>query len=207
MYNASKLATIKTHLKTKLISKEKLTMKSIMVTLIIIAGTITIHAQEFRLNAEKSTAKWTGYGELGGFKQEGSIDLKSGQLSVEEGRIQEGIIIYDAKSIDHENKELRKHLRARDFFFVKKYPEISFEITSIYKDKVFGKLSIRDITLEETFTFAKIEKEAILIFEGRARIDRTKYDIKYNSSSYFQDLGNYAIKNEFDLNFRLVFEK
>ncbi len=39
------------------------------------------------------------------------------------------------------------------------------------------------------------------------KLDRTKFDIKYNSSSYFQDLGNYAIKNDFDLEYELFFKK
>jgi len=42
--------------------------------------------------------------------------------------------------------------------------------------------------------------------KGKMTIDRTLYNIKYNSSSYFQDLGNYAIKNEFELKFELIFE-
>jgi polyisoprenoid-binding protein YceI len=116
-------------------------------------------------------------------------------------------VVFDAKSINHENKDLKKHLKARDFFHVKKHPEITFEITSTNKDKVFGTLSIRGVSLEEVFTFEMIQKEGFVIFAGEAKIDRTKYGIKYNSSAYFQDLGNYAIKNEFDLNFRLVFQK
>ena len=37
------------------------------------------------------------------------------------------------------------------------------------------------------------------------KIDRTKYDIKYGSASFFDDLKDRAIYDEFDLNVNLSF--
>ena len=54
----------------------------------------------------------------------------------------------------------------------------------------------------------KFQKQAEnLIVAGTIVLDRTKFDIKYNSSSYFQDLGNYAIKNDFDLDYEFLFRQ
>ena len=181
-------------------------MKKIIVFITIALFTTTMQGQTYELVPEESTAEWIGYGEIGSFKQVGTIQLKSGSIFLMEGKVQEGNIIFDAESIDHENKDLKKHLRAKDFFYVKTYPEIRFEITGTFLDKVIGNLTIRNKTLEEDFIFSTIQEDAVPIFEGKVTIDRTKYDIKYNSSTYFQDLGNYAIKNEFDLYFKLVFK-
>ena len=68
-------------------------------------------------------------------------------------------------------------------------------------------LTIRGITKTVSFDVENKEDQGVFTAVGMISIDRTKFDIKYNSSSFFQDLGNYAIKNEFDLRFELVFEE
>ncbi len=182
-------------------------MKKLILTTILASLFVLANSQTYTLDATLSSATWIGYGEIGSFKQEGSIDLKKGNIYLDNTDVKSGTIIFNSKSISHENKELRKHLKAKDFFHSKKYPEIIFEIKETQGNLVSGTLSIRGKSNDETFTFEKIEKEGFLIFAGRASFDRTKYDIKYNSSSYFQDLGNYAIKNDIDLEFRLIFKE
>ena len=41
-------------------------------------------------------------------------------------------------------------------------------------------------------------------FSGKITIYRTIFGVQYNSKSFFEDLGDQAIKNEFDLNFVLM---
>ena len=181
-------------------------MKKYIILTILFLSSVAINAQEYTLDIEKSNAIWTGYGEIGGFLQTGSIDLMESKISIVNNMVVTGKIIFDAKSIQHENKDLQKHLRAKDFFYVKKHSQITFEIKSVDGNIVKGLLTIRGITNEENLEFSMIKNKDRLTFQGKASIDRTKYDIKYNSSSYFQDLGNYAIKNDFDLEFELVFK-
>jgi hypothetical protein len=38
---------------------------------------------------------------------------------------------------------------------------------------------------------------------GLAEVDRTLYDVKYGSASFFDSLGDKAINNLFELNFEL----
>ncbi len=40
---------------------------------------------------------------------------------------------------------------------------------------------------------------------AKLTIDRTKYDIRYRSDSFFDNLGDIAINNDFDLNIKLKF--
>lgn len=153
----------------------------------------------------ESTINWTGYGEIGNFKQTGTIRNASGELTIMEDSIYQGEIVIDLRTINHSDKQLKKHLLAKDFFNVKKYPTARFVLNTKKGCQLCGQLTIKDQTNQECFSIQIKEKENKLTVEGRLTIDRTKYGIKYNSSSYFQDLGNYAIKNEFDLDIMLLF--
>ena len=40
---------------------------------------------------------------------------------------------------------------------------------------------------------------------AKVKIDRTKYNVRYGSDTFFDNLGNRVIYNEFDLNVKLTF--
>lgn len=179
-------------------------MKYIIISFLILFN-LHLNAQTYNLDLSTAQATWTGYGEVGGFVQTGTIGLEKGILSLDSSQIQDALIIFSTKRISHENKDLEKHLKAKDFFFVRKYPRISFELIEIKGNIATGKLEIRGIRHEEKISLQVEQKNSMIVVIGKATIDRTKYDIKYNSSSFFQDLGNYAIRNEFDIDFELNF--
>jgi len=168
--------------------------------------TLSISAQTYTLNVQKSKLEWTGYGEIGNFKQEGTITAKEGVLLETRDSIQSADVIIDMTKITHEDRGLTKHLKNDDFFYIKKYPEAYLKMKSMQGDTVIADLTIRDITHPVIFKVEIMKGEEGLRAKGKMIIDRTLYNIKYNSSSYFQDLGNYAIKNEFELKFELIFE-
>ena len=179
-------------------------MKALFTILISIIS-FTSYTQNFTLDIKKSDLKWIGYGEVGNFKQEGTIKAKSGAMNLDQGIIQSADISIDMKSIQHDDKSLSKHLSNKDFFWSKKYPIATLKMISLENDNLTAELTIRGKTQSIQFPFELIEEEDIILVRGKLTIDRTEYDIKYNSSSYFQDLGSYAIKNEFDLLFDLHF--
>ena len=79
---------------------------------------------------------------------------------------------------------------------------------SSFEDGVVkGKITIRGITKDITCPVKLEKSESKIVASGKLVVDRTKFDIKYNSSSYFQDLGSYAIKNDFLLTFELTFDR
>lgn len=175
------------------------------ITIIALLHFLTASSQQLTLNPKKSKVEWTGYGEVGDFKQEGTIKAKEGSLTLENGQVKSASVVIDMKTIKHQDKSLSKHLLKKDFFWSRKYPTARLDITSIQNDTIIGALTIKAVTHPIEFPIVLEERGASIRIKGSMTIDRTLYGIKYNSSSYFQDLGSYAIKNEFDLRFEVVF--
>jgi polyisoprenoid-binding protein YceI len=157
------------------------------------------------LDNKKSTIKWTGYGEVGGYSLTGTINLKSGIFEMENNKIKSGTIIIDVTSIAHDNNHLKEHLKGEDFFEVAKYPTAALTIqnSKLLTDgelEVTGNLTIKKVTKPLVFRIKPNQNT----FSGRIKIDRTVFGVQYNSKSFFDNLGDQAIKNEFDLEFNLI---
>jgi polyisoprenoid-binding protein YceI len=106
------------------------------------------------------------------------------------------------------NAKLINHLKSDDFFSVTKYPTSLLEITKVEGTganlTVTGNLSIKGKTNPVSFpvTVSKSGKENV--YKGTITVDRSKYDVRYGSKSFFNDLGDKAINDEFILDFNLV---
>ena len=168
---------------------------------------ITFYAQNYQLDIKTSTANWKGYGEIGNFSQSGSILFKPGSILLDGETLVNGEIEINMLSISCEDKKLAKHLKAKDFFDVKKHQTASFILSKIENDVIYGTLTMKGISQEINFPIIFENKLDRITMIGKVVIDRTKFNIKYNSSTYFQDLGSYAIKNDVDFAFNLVFAK
>ena len=100
---------------------------------------------------------------------------------------------------------LKKHLKGEDFFEVDKYPTAVLKIINsknFINDEVevYGNLTIKKTTKPIIFKIKQLGNN----FFGKITIDRTLFGVQYNSKSFFDNLGDQAIKNEFDLAFSLV---
>ena len=83
-----------------------------------------------------------------------------------------------------------KHLKSADFFDGEKFPQMTFESTSITKDKnnyiLKGKLTIKDVTKEISVpvTFGGIAKnqqgKEVMGFQTTFKVNRLDYNIKYD---------------------------
>ncbi|MBC7641594.1 MAG: YceI family protein, partial [Flavobacterium sp.] len=127
---------------------------------------------------------------------------------IADNKIKSGIIIIDVKSIDHKDNHLKEHLRGKDFFEVDKYPTAILKITNCKnlnnnEKEVSGNLTIKKTTKPITFIMKQMGNN----FSGKLSIDRTLFGVQYNSKSFFDNLGDQAIKNEFDLEFSLIAKK
>lgn len=161
--------------------------------------------KEITFNTKKSTVKWTGYGEVGNYSLTGDVKLKSGYFKIENSKIVAGKIIIDLKSISHSESNLVEHLKGKDFFEVNKYPTAQFKITS---SKV---ITNNEIELSGNLTIKKNSKAVTIRmtqnknnYSGKITIDRTVFGVQYGSNSFFDNLGDQAIKNEFELSFNLI---
>ena len=93
-------------------------------------------------------------------------------------------------------EDLEGHLKSEDFFNIKKYPVVTFKITTVNHMTILGILEIKGISKEINFNYTKLDK---LKYEAEIIIDRTNFNIKYKSKTIFSDLGDYFIYDEFTI--------
>lgn len=180
-------------------------LKSIAIALVVALTTVTTTAQDKKVNAAKSKISWVGEKVTG--KHEGTINVKDGVLNFKGGKLTGGNVTVDMTSITvtdlkaGEGKEkLEGHLKADDFFGTEKHTTSKLVFKSVKAKSagvytVTGDLTIKGITKPVTFdlTVGKTNATSTL------KIDRTKYDIKYGSKSFFDGIGDKAIYDEFTL--------
>ena len=112
----------------------------------------------------------------------------------------------DIENPKYANK-LVEHLKDSDFFNSTEYPVSNFKITEELFDgtsyMISGDLTIKNITHVISFP-AKFKNDTKSFYaDATLTIDRTKFDIKYGSGSFFDNLGNRMIYDDFTLNVHL----
>ncbi len=166
---------------------------------------IDTKASKITWNAKKVSGEHTG-----------NVSLNGGKVWVEKSAVVGANINMDMNSIsctdltDAEwNKKLVGHLKSDDFFSVEKHPEASFEITSVKKGSngdhmVNGKLTIKGISNDISFPAKVNLSNGVVKANGTAKLDRTKWDIRYGSGKFFEGLGDKMIYDEFDITFDIT---
>jgi polyisoprenoid-binding protein YceI len=180
----------------------------IVIIIAIISLSISSKAQSiFKANPEKSKFSWTGYAAVGNYAPTGTIQLSSGSLNFDGLNISKAVFEFDMKTITQENKDLQNHLRNEDFFDVEKYPKAIFILEKITNNQATGLLKIKDIQKRISFpiTIKKSEKE--IQIQANINVNRTNFGIKYNSPNFFSNLGDYAIKDNFEFRLDLSMDK
>lgn len=185
-------------------------MKKLLFVFIIgISFALNVDAQETKeVDVKKSTLTWEA-GKIGG-SHDGTIDLKSGHLVVDDGLITGGEFVIDMESIavtdiedESLNQQLEGHLKSADFFGVENHKSSRFEIVSSSKSgsdlKVNGNLTIKGNTNPVTF-LAQATNNG---YKARIEVDRTLYDVRYGSKKFFDNLADKAIDDEFFINVEL----
>jgi polyisoprenoid-binding protein YceI len=168
----------------------------------------TAQAQNLSVNAEESTIHWLGKKVTG--EHEGDISLKSGNLVMTEGNLTGGQFVVDMTSItctDLEGKSANNlvgHLKSDDFFGVETYPEAKLIFTTIENKGggifgITGDFNIKGQTHAASFDLNISEGSAT----AKVIIDRSKYGVRYGSNSFFDNLGNKAIDDNFELTVNL----
>jgi polyisoprenoid-binding protein YceI len=184
-------------------------MKQLILFILTIFLFSNVNAQK-KLTADLSQTKLTWHGEKVLGKHDGTIQLKSGWLEWQDNKITGGEFIIDMTSLEEseDNQKLEGHLKSDDFFSVEKYPTSKFVITgSTPFDKgtgtVSGNLTIKDVTNPLEFKAAMQEKDDGIWFFTNITIDRTKYNIRYGSGTFFDNLGDKTIYDEFNIKVNL----
>ena len=163
-----------------------------------------------KINTEKSTLKWIGE-KITTSQHSGSLNFKSGEMTFKDGLVVSGNFIVDMTSISVEDisgsgkKRLEGHLKSDDFFSVDKHDKALLSIKGSKKtDKGFlvdANLTIKDLTHPIQFNMVSIEGgyNADLVF------DRSKYNVRFRSGSFFENLGDKLIIDDIVLSSELRF--
>ncbi len=185
-------------------------LKSIAFALVVVLSTLSVTAQTKKVDASKSTINWVGKKVTG--QHSGTVNLKDGTLVFKEKKLAGGTFTVDMTSLtatdlsgEYQGK-LNGHLKHDDFFGTEKFPTSSLVFKTIgTKSKntysVTADLTIKGITNPITFDITTTKNAALTTL----KIDRTKYDIKYKSANFFENLGDKAIYDDFELTVALKF--
>lgn len=182
--------------------------------LILCLGVSFTSIQTLTVDTSKSTVEWLGKKVTG--SHEGIIQIKSGNLEMTDGILSGGSFVIDMNTIQCTDikgggaAKLEGHLKSPDFFGVEKNPTATFKILKVSSRgtegdlRVKGELNIKEITKEVKFN-AQIKNEMGNTYvSADIVIDRTDFDIRYGSGSFFEKLGDKTIYDEFDLKVQLV---
>ena len=159
------------------------------------------------IDTKKSVINWKGEKVSG--KHNGTLKFKSGDAEIKDGDLAGGTFVVDMNSLDVIDLEgdwktkFLGHMKSGDFFNVEKYPTSKLVVTEVKGSKGKGNLTIKDKTHPVTFSYKKDGKA----FSGSFTFDRTKYGMIYNSGNFFKDLGDKLIKDEVNVDYRIVLKK
>ena len=159
-----------------------------------------IQAQSLNADLEQSNIRWYGE-ELTGKTHFGDLSFKAAQIELQDGVITGGIFIVDMMSLSVEDlsgpgkTKLEGHLRSDDFFSVERNPEAKLKINQKAKlesneQKLHGELEIKGIQHPIDFTMTLGDNNSAL---AQLSFDRSKYNIRFRSGSFFENLGDKLI--------------
>ena len=175
---------------------------------------LVFDAGNYVAESDSSSVFW-GCRWLGGNKHDGDVYLEQGSVNIkDDGDISGNFIVdmstidcFDIKNVGTKNK-LIGHLKSDAFFDVENHPKARLEIHSseniggnnfLFK----GSLTIKSITnpIEMKGEVQKFDSgysaDIKLVF------DRSKYDVRHRSASFFNDLGDRIISDDVFLNIKL----
>lgn len=179
---------------------------------------------DYTVSPSETTAIWMSSKPLlKDYSHTGSIAVNSGSISVVEGSVTKGTVVFDMNSLAitqnsagaaQDDTALIKHLKSGDFFDVAKYPTATFVMSTTTKRVgegvagndylVKGILTLKGIAqpIEVPVTMTLVDGN--LHIDGSIDVDRTKWGIKYASGQFFKDLGDKLIDDTFNLQFSIV---
>jgi len=173
----------------------------------------------YKVETDKSKVLWVGKKVTG--QHNGTLNLEKSEVWVEGNDVVHANIEMDMTSIVVEdltnpqwNKKLVDHLKSDDFFSSEKFPKANFVTTGFKPNAegndsdtefiVTGDLTIKGITNEISFPVSVEISDNQLTAKGKTTLDRTRWDVKYGSGSFFKGLGDNMIYDDFEIEFDLV---
>lgn len=171
-------------------------------------------SSELGVSLTESRIAWVGSKAIGG-KHNGDLLLKSGRLIADNKQI-EGDFEIDMNSITcrdikdpESNKDLVNHLSSSDFFDVANFPVSKAKLSATSTDngstfKGSVNLMIKGIVKKQEVLIDSRVIDGKKHFSGVIQINRTDFEIVYNSKNFFKNLGDKIIDDMVIIKFILV---
>ena len=188
------------------------------ISLVAFAFTNPVEVETYTVDTEASTMEWFASKVTG--KHNGTVNVKSGSLDFTDGALTGGSFEIDMTTIavtdltGNMAEKLKGHLMSEDFFGVEKFPTAKFVISSVAPRGTDGDYTVKgDLTIKESTNpirfIAKVTTDngKVMAAAEEIMIDRSEYNVKYGSGSFFGNLGDKTIYDEFTLKVNLVAAK
>ena len=177
---------------------------------------------DYQLDTGASVVGWAGRNQNN--KHHGTLLLKSGDLKVQ-GRSITGKLVVDMKSMvninlagDDLQPVLIAHLKSDDFFFTRVFPTATFVIDkgeiadtpyiTGTNTTLKGSLTLRGVTKNLDFSATITPREDdCLGLEAHFDLDRTRWNVIYGSTRFFEHLGMHTVFDQISIELRLVLKK
>jgi polyisoprenoid-binding protein YceI len=167
----------------------------------------------YKVDNESSKLAWLAKKATG--EHNGEVKVSNGSFVVDNNTLKSGSFDIDLNTITDadladkpSNDKLVSTLKSETFFNTDKFPKAAFVITSAAKTSgqqydIKGKLTIKGITNDVSFPATVTIASKKITAVAKITVDRTKYDIKFRSKNFFENLGDKVIYDDFDLNVNL----
>lgn len=193
-------------------------MKKTIICLVFGLLACSLQAQTgYQVDVNNSSVQWLAKKVTG--QHTGVVKIKNGSVQLTGGKLTGGTFELDMNTIkctDLEPQYAEKlvgHLKSEDFFGVEKYPAAKLTITKVSqgaergKVRVTGNLTIKAATNPIEFDATVTEKGGVVNANATLVVDRSKYDVRYGSKSFFEGLGDKVIYDDFELTVSLTAKK
>ena len=179
-------------------------------------------AKKVNVNLPSSKINWIGKKPAG--EHNGYVKLSSGTIEIANNEVTGGSFVIELKSIvnlDVENRDMNErlvnHLKSADFFDVEKYPQARFVITKVSRlagtysetakatHRIEGNLTMKGITKDIMFDASiNMLNGKLTATTAPFTINRTHWNVNYQSKSIFADLKDQFIYDDITLSIELV---
>ena len=184
-------------------------MKQFYLIIIQLLITTSLFSQMKPINTETSKIKWKGR-EISTKTHYGSLKFIDGKISISNNEVK-GQVRVDMESLKVEDltggfkNKLEGHLKSDDFFSVDKH---KISMLKVISSKKMGDnylidaiLTIKEISHPLSFELSIDDNKAT----ANLSFDRSKYNVRFRSGSFFENLGDKLILDDIDLEVELYF--
>ena len=184
--------------------------KSLLTICLVLMAFGISQAQNLNQLSSQSYLRWYGE-ELTGKTHFGNLSFKKAQINLQDGVITSGNFLVNMTSLTVEDlsgggkAKLTSHLKSDDFFSVEKHPEAILTITQKAKvengvQSLVGELTIKGIHHPVEFTMTLGDNNSA---NAQLTFDRSKYEVRFRSGSFFENLGDKLILDDIKLEAKL----